>query len=374
MSEFTLSISASPSPVSFSTGSHALDRAIANGFPRGEIAEVFGPPGSGKTQLALQVAANALKAGSRVFWIDTSYNAGRSRLASLVGSDHANNLRLVHFDYVPRITVLFGRLFNRARVFPPPDTALLVIDNIGTAYHADFPPGMDNSPWIYSRDFHKKRGTQIERLATALDDIARRNCAVLVLNQMITCMAPGVGLLLTPLISTKVWHSALSTRLFLHRDDVNPKINEREEVRFCQLVKAQGKNYENTMRGPVVTFRIGKHGILDVVLGAESHPKQPSVDTSEVNLQVGSRSNDFSATQSTSLSEGWNTSYETENPKSSAEPDSSALTTRSRKGFLNFKGREEAEALPANLDKLAEQSASVEIRQEREVRKRPKIG
>ena len=49
---------------SISTGSLSLDLALGiGGLPKGRIIEVYGPESSGKTTLALQVVAEAQKAG-----------------------------------------------------------------------------------------------------------------------------------------------------------------------------------------------------------------------------------------------------------------------------------------------------------------------
>ena len=47
-----------------STGAISFDAALGvGGFPRGRVVEVFGPESSGKTTIALQVIAEAQKAG-----------------------------------------------------------------------------------------------------------------------------------------------------------------------------------------------------------------------------------------------------------------------------------------------------------------------
>src|SRR5215471_17163908 len=47
-----------------STGSISVDHALGiGGFPRGRISEIFGPESSGKTTIALQLVAEAQKAG-----------------------------------------------------------------------------------------------------------------------------------------------------------------------------------------------------------------------------------------------------------------------------------------------------------------------
>jgi recombination protein RecA len=57
-----------------STGSLSLDMAIGiGGIPRGRITEVFGPESSGKTTLALTVAANAQRKGGVVAYVDAEH-------------------------------------------------------------------------------------------------------------------------------------------------------------------------------------------------------------------------------------------------------------------------------------------------------------
>lgn len=65
-----------------STGSFSLDLATGvGGLPRGRIIEIFGPESSGKTTIALQVVANAQKAGGTAAFIDAEHalDAGYAR-------------------------------------------------------------------------------------------------------------------------------------------------------------------------------------------------------------------------------------------------------------------------------------------------------
>ena len=59
-----------------STGSIALDLALGiGGVPRGRIVEIYGPESSGKTTLALHVAAAAQKEGGEAAFIDAEHNS-----------------------------------------------------------------------------------------------------------------------------------------------------------------------------------------------------------------------------------------------------------------------------------------------------------
>ena len=57
-----------------STGALSLDIALGvGGFPRGRVAEIYGPESSGKTTLALHVVAEAQKAGGTAAFIDAEH-------------------------------------------------------------------------------------------------------------------------------------------------------------------------------------------------------------------------------------------------------------------------------------------------------------
>lgn len=59
---------------SISTGSLTLDMALGiGGLPRGRIIEIYGPESSGKTTVALHVAAQAQKAGGDAAFIDAEH-------------------------------------------------------------------------------------------------------------------------------------------------------------------------------------------------------------------------------------------------------------------------------------------------------------
>lgn len=75
-----------------STGSLSLDLATGvGGLPRGRVVEIFGPESSGKTTLALHVAANAQKAGGIACYVDAEHALDPS-FATRIGVDIDNLL------------------------------------------------------------------------------------------------------------------------------------------------------------------------------------------------------------------------------------------------------------------------------------------
>jgi recombination protein RecA len=71
---FRLGIRPALPAISISTGSLGLDLALGvGGLPRGTITEIYGPPGSGKTTLALQTIASAQSNGGVAAFIDAEH-------------------------------------------------------------------------------------------------------------------------------------------------------------------------------------------------------------------------------------------------------------------------------------------------------------
>jgi recombination protein RecA len=77
---------------SISTGSISIDYALGiGGVPRGRVVEVFGPESSGKTTLALQIIAEAQKAGGMAAFVDAEH-ALDAQYAQKLGVDLENLL------------------------------------------------------------------------------------------------------------------------------------------------------------------------------------------------------------------------------------------------------------------------------------------
>lgn len=73
------------------SGSASLDLVLNGGYPRGRIIEIYGPPGSGKTSLALHAIAEMQKKGNTCAFIDAEH-ALSIDYASSLGVDISNLL------------------------------------------------------------------------------------------------------------------------------------------------------------------------------------------------------------------------------------------------------------------------------------------
>jgi DNA repair protein RadB len=65
---------------------HSIDSLIGGGFPTGVVSHIYGEPGSGKTSLCVQLAANVIRREKRVIFIAASPFPGE-RFAQIVSSD-----------------------------------------------------------------------------------------------------------------------------------------------------------------------------------------------------------------------------------------------------------------------------------------------
>jgi recombination protein RecA len=93
------------------SGSISLDSALGvGGFPRGRVVEVFGPESSGKTTIALQVIAQAQKAGGSAAFIDAEH-ALDPTYARKLGVD-VDNLIVSQPDYGEQALEITSALVN----------------------------------------------------------------------------------------------------------------------------------------------------------------------------------------------------------------------------------------------------------------------
>ncbi len=105
------------------SGSISVDAALGvGGFPRGRIVEIFGPEASGKTTLALQVLAEAQKAGGTAAFIDAEH-ALDPGYAHKIGVD-TDNLLISQPDYGEQALEIAGALVASGAV------DIVVIDSV----------------------------------------------------------------------------------------------------------------------------------------------------------------------------------------------------------------------------------------------------
>ena len=160
-------------PVSvISSGSISLDSALGvGGFPRGRVVEIFGPESSGKTTLALQVIAQAQKAGGAAAFIDAEH-ALDPIYARKLGVD-VDNLIVSQPDYGEQALEIAGALIASGGI----DVA--VVDSVAALVpKAELEGEMGDS----HMGLHARLMSQALRKLTGT--VARTNTLLVFINQM----------------------------------------------------------------------------------------------------------------------------------------------------------------------------------------------
>lgn len=156
----------------FSTGSVGLDIALGvGGLPRGRVCEIFGPESSGKTTLALHLAAEVQKAGGTVVFVDAEHALDIS-YAKKLGID-TSKLLVSQPDCGEQALEITETLISSGSV------DLVIIDSVAALVpRAEIDGEMgDQQPGMQARLMSKAL-----RKLTALT--SRYNCLILFINQI----------------------------------------------------------------------------------------------------------------------------------------------------------------------------------------------
>jgi recombination protein RecA len=155
-----------------SSGSISVDNALGvGGFPRGRVIEIFGPESSGKTTMALQIIAQAQKAGGAAAFIDAEHalDAGYARK---LGVD-VDNLLVSQPDYGEQALEIAGALIGSGGV------DVVVVDSVAALVpKAELDGEMGDS----HMGLHARLMSQALRKLTGT--VARTNTLLVFINQV----------------------------------------------------------------------------------------------------------------------------------------------------------------------------------------------
>src|SRR5277367_2076839 len=155
-----------------SSGSISVDNALGvGGLPRGRVVEIFGPESSGKTTMALQVIAQAQKAGGAAAFIDAEH-ALDAAYAGNLGVD-VDNLIVSQPDYGEQALEIVGALIGSGGI----DVA--VVDSVAALVpKAELDGEMGDS----HMGLHARLMSQALRKLTGT--VARTNTLLIFINQI----------------------------------------------------------------------------------------------------------------------------------------------------------------------------------------------
>jgi recombination protein RecA len=155
-----------------STGSISIDIALGiGGFPRGRISEIFGPESSGKTTVALQVAAEAQKVGGMAAYIDVEH-ALDPVYARKLGVD-VDNLLVSQPDYGEQALEITNALITSGSI------DVLVVDSVAALVpKAELDGEMGDS----FMGVHARLMSQAMRKLTGI--VSKSNTCLIFINQI----------------------------------------------------------------------------------------------------------------------------------------------------------------------------------------------
>jgi len=157
------------------TGIDSFDEQMGGGLPTKTIVGIYGPPGAGKSQFAMQVAARVLKEGESVLYIDTENAFRPQRLLEIGGFDEDDVKKKIGDRFVLRqiveaaaLTQYFdeeeGEFVSEALELSP---KVVVIDSISQPFR---PYG--------ARDKLPERSRMVARILNSLLKYCTRNNAL----------------------------------------------------------------------------------------------------------------------------------------------------------------------------------------------------
>ncbi|KAF6840935.1 rad55 protein [Colletotrichum plurivorum] len=246
----------------------ALDKSAPKrpgGVQRGQVTEIWGPPGSGKTALGYVWHRNMTRGKVGELTLLAASSSSPTRFARVKGPCGSSTDNFTHFACrsLPHVVALLGR---PATITRTADTVLVVIDSLSALINHAFPKVPDGRKTVVpgkGPSLAARRLQALQYIVSALQKLAAtRGCAVVVLSQCATKMQTERSPTMIPSINAGVWEQGVSTRVVLFRDwiwkDGNPST-----VTFAGVQKLDGKAGQDAMQS-AAAFRVEAAGLIGV--------------------------------------------------------------------------------------------------------------
>ncbi len=171
----------------------ALDEMLGGGIEYGSLTNLYGPPGSGKTNLAIIASISCVKEGKRVVYIDTEGGFSPERLAQ-ISKDFENvwkNILLIEpktFEEQDKVIRGLEKFLN--------NVGLVVLDSLVNLYRLE----------LDEKNFHQVNKKLANQLAILSKISREKDIPVLITNQV---YSDGNGIQPVSRDITKYWSKCL---------------------------------------------------------------------------------------------------------------------------------------------------------------------
>lgn len=159
------------------TGSKILDKLLDGGYEKDIITTVYGPAGSGKTNLCILCAISIARQGKKVIYIDTENNFSIERFKQICQSISQNYAKLLNYIVFLRPASFDEqkKTFEKLKDIVNDKIGLIIFDSVAMLYRLE----MAKSEDIY--EVNKDLATQL----SCLKEIAsKKNIPILITNQV----------------------------------------------------------------------------------------------------------------------------------------------------------------------------------------------
>ena len=157
-----------------STGSESFDNFLNGGYEKNVITTIYGPGGSGKSNLCILSAIATIKSGGKVIYIDTESSFSINRFKQIAKEKTKEYLNDIIF-LKPHSFAEQKEVIEKLKNNMSESIGLIIIDSIATHYRLEY--GKTNE--IYS--VNRELGLQISYLAT----IAKKNAVTVLLTNQV---------------------------------------------------------------------------------------------------------------------------------------------------------------------------------------------
>lgn len=113
-----------------------LDQILGGGIRDGLIIDIFGARGTGKTELAMQIAINSLLSGGKIFFQDTTGKFRPEKMHKVI-HERQLDMSLLENVQVARVTNTSEQIQYLSKI-KDSNFALIVIDNITDLFSFEY--------------------------------------------------------------------------------------------------------------------------------------------------------------------------------------------------------------------------------------------
>ena len=167
--------------VKISTGSYDLNKWLYGGYEEDVITMIAGPPGSGKTNMAILVACSQAKKGNKVLFIDTEGGFSVERIKQIVGEnykDYLENIILSQPTSFKDQEKLFLKILEQVK---KEHIKLIIIDSMAMLYRLELGDAIQSKEDNKIKDVNREVASQMRILA----EISRnQKIPIIITNQV----------------------------------------------------------------------------------------------------------------------------------------------------------------------------------------------